>query len=116
MTINKPKEKSEGVRVIVLTTGQIIIGEVFVQPNNEYSVFVRNVAQLYEMPPQEKGQQPGLAMVPFLPFSKAVEQTEVVSNNIVTMSEPVPELNEQYSKQFGKVIQPKPELIKPTQV
>lgn len=108
------RERKEGVRILRLVTGELLMGEFTVQPNLENTVFLKDVAQLVEVPPQQQGQPAGLAMIPFMPFTKATEVVELTATNIVINAEPVDELLQQYQQQFNKIITPgKPEIIAP---
>ena len=108
-------EKTEGVKVVRLSTGELLIGEMFVRPNTPETIIMRNVGQLVELPPnpQQPDQQGQLAMVPFLPFTSAVEETELVFANVVVLLNPVPQVLENWQKQFGKVITPTQQILQP---
>ena len=102
------------VMVVRLTSGELLIGRMTINPNDKMIATMVNVMRLHEMPPTNQGDTGNLAMLPFLPFTKAGtdvtgdNKLEVFLSNIQYMSEPVEQIAAKYEEVFNpsKIIKP----------
>lgn len=108
---NKIEDK---VMVVRLTDGELLIGRMTIRPTNELTADMHNVMGLVEGPPKNKGETGQLALMPFLPFTKAGgglkedNKLEVFLANIQYMTEPVDAIKQHYEQVFNpsKIVKP----------
>jgi len=98
-------KKSE-LRVVRLSTGELLMGELEIDPQNRETVKLRNVMGLMELPPKSAGEVGQLAMMPYLPFTTAQDEVELVFANIAVIATPQKSIADKHRQAFSKIMLP----------
>ncbi len=101
--------------VVKLSSGEVLVANM-VEDDTPGMLTLTNVCRLVEIHSQTEEGQASLVMVPFMPFTKAIERTVLGASQIVMMTEPVAELAKNHSDHFNKaksIVTPKTGLVLP---
>lgn len=100
----------ENLKVIRLSTGEEIMGEVLESNNN--IVVIKDPVRIIMMPSKADPNNPSVAFAPFMQWSD--EKTLTLNANHVTLiTTPIKEFVNQYNSMFGGIVVPNSKLITP---
>ena len=92
------------VKLITLKTNHTILGSVNDQITDSVTQ-IKEPVQVVQVPQRSANEQPGLAFVPFLEFSQEFKTGITIDNeDILCITTPVVELENQYNQIFGSGI------------
>jgi hypothetical protein len=101
----------ENLKILRLTTGEEIIGEVL--DHNVTKTIVKNPVRIIVVPSKADPNNPSVAFAPFLQWSDDKELT-LNSNHVIVLASPITEFVNQYNGMFGGIVVPsKSGLITP---
>jgi hypothetical protein len=93
------------IKLVTFKTNHTIIGKVDVNKEEGY-VLVKQPVQVIVVPPKSANDQGGIAFSPYLEFAQEFSSGfKISADDILLISNPVLELENQYNKVFGSGIQ-----------
>jgi hypothetical protein len=91
------------IKLITLKTNHTILAKVTDQITD--SVTIKEPVQVVQIPQRSANEQPGLAFVPFIEFSQEFKTGITIDmENVLCITTPVIELENQYNQIFGSGI------------
>ena len=92
------------IKLITLKTNHTILGDLVNEDDNK--VKLKQPVQVVSIPPRSQTDSGGIAFSPFLEYSQEFRTgIEIQKNDILVISSPVVELENQYNSIFGSGIQ-----------
>ena len=93
------------IKLITLKTNHTLMGTV--EESDKVSfITIKEPVQVVNVPPRTPNEQPGIAFMPFLEFSKEFKTgIKIDTKDILSITTPVLELENQYNQVFGSGIQ-----------
>lgn len=93
------------IKLITFKTNHTVMGEVDEKPENNF-VVLRKPVQVVSVPPSPQNPQGGIAFSPFVEYaSEFLTGFRIKHEDILMISTPVVELENQYNQVFGSGIQ-----------
>jgi hypothetical protein len=93
------------IKLITLKTNHTLMGTVDESDKVSY-ITIKEPVQVVNVPPRAANEQPGIAFMPFLEFSNEFRTgIKIKTEDILTITTPVIELENQYNQVFGSGIQ-----------
>lgn len=100
----------ENLKILRLSTGEEIMGEVVAFNATEY--IVKNPVRVIMVPSKTDPNNPSVAFAPFVQWSDEKELT-LNANHVMLMTTPIKEFVNQYNSMFGGIVVPNSKLITP---
>ena len=91
-------------KLLTLKTNHTILAEVISEDNISFKV--KNPVQVVTIPPRSQTDSGGIAFSPFLEYSQEFKTgIEIKNSDVLTVTTPIVELENQYNSIFGSGIQ-----------
>lgn len=92
------------IKLITLKTNHTILGDLVDENNNQ--IKIKQPVQVVSVPPRSQNDSGGIAFSPFLEYSQEFRTgIQISKNDILVITSPVVELENQYNTIFGSGIQ-----------
>lgn len=101
---------TENLKILRLSTGEEIIGEVLEQ--NVTKVLIKNPVLIVVMPSKSDPKNPSVGFAPFMQWSEDKSLT-LNANHVITIATPINEFVNQYNGMFGGIVVPNSKIITP---